>query len=88
MNKGEDMKVDIYKSTETSDCYFVVPSGSDINNLPERVELSPEKIDINSGENRIGLSADNAISDISSKGYHITRPCIEVTEDNAKQLGE
>lgn len=76
------MNVDIYKSTETSDRYFVVPAGSDVGNLPEQVESTPKKtIDINPSENKIGLSGDDAINDISSKGYHATDVSIQFTEN-------
>ncbi len=76
------MNVDIYKSLDTSGRYFVVPSGSDVTNLPEKVNSTPEKsININTGENRIGLSGDDAISDITSKGYHATDVSIKFTEN-------
>ena len=76
------MNVDIYKSTETSGRYFVIQSGGDTSSLPEQVEPTPKKtIDITPGENRIGLSGDDAISDISSKGYHATDVSIQFTEN-------
>lgn len=75
------MKIDIYKSKDTANRYFVVLSGSDVSHLPERVIRTPEKtIDINPGEEKIGLSADNVISDINSVGYHASDVVIRVGE--------
>ncbi len=76
------MKVDIYKSQDTSGRYFVVRSGSDVSNLPEKVSASAEKtVDINAGENLIGVSGGEVINDISSKGYHATDVSISIQID-------
>jgi uncharacterized protein YcgL (UPF0745 family) len=81
------MKVDIYRAKKSpgihEKVYVFVPSGSDIKNLPPEVlekagGLVVEKtIDIQSGEKRIALDSDEALKNLSEKGYHVQGSKIE-----------
>lgn len=80
--EGRSNESCVYKSFFTSNRYFVVLAGSDVSSLPEKVKSKPEKtIDINSGENRIGFSAVEAINDINNNGYHMTDISIQFNEN-------
>lgn len=75
------MKVDIYESIKKHDRYFVVPSGSPMSILPEKVNsIKKKSIEIQEGENRIGLSGTEAITDIKKNGYHVTNIAIKFNE--------
>lgn len=81
------MEVDIYRAKNSpgihEKAYVFLPSGSDINNLPPEViekagGLVVEKtIDIQPGEKRIALDSDEALKNLSEKGYHVQGSKIE-----------
>ena len=75
------MKVDIYRSVENGEHYFVVPKGSDTSSLPENVEESARRtIDLAEVDELIGLSGRDALKDIEANGYHMTTIKIVVGE--------
>lgn len=64
-------RTDIFKSIETKDRYFLVPSGSDVSILPEKVEQKKWKsIDLKEGKSYFGLSGNDAIQGIKERGYY------------------
>ena len=81
------MKVDIYRAKNSpgihEKVYVFVPSSSDVENLPPEVlektgGLVVEKtIDIQPGEKRIALDSDEALKNLSEKGYHVQGSKIE-----------
>jgi len=75
------VKVDIYESIEKHGRYFVVPSSSATPILPEKFNPTKKKsIEIKEGENRIGLSGTETITDIKKNGYHVTNIAIKFNE--------
>lgn len=83
------MLVDIYKAKRTTSSgeriYVFVEKGKDLKTLPpdllaETGELEFEKeMEIRPGEKRIALDTDEAIDQISNRGYHLEAPRIEST---------
>ncbi|NWH06862.1 YcgL domain-containing protein [Desulfobacter latus] len=82
------MKVDIYRAKKSpgphEKLYIFVPSGSDIEMLPTEIKektggLVVEKtIDIQPGEKRIALDSDEALKNLSEKGFHEQGSKIEI----------
>ncbi len=82
------MNVDIYRAKKSpgnhEKLYVFVPTGSKVENLPPEVlektgGLVVEKtIDIQPGENRIAIDTDEAIKNLTQKGYHEQGSKIEI----------
>jgi len=82
------MKIDIYRAKRSpgthEKLYIFLPSGSKVDDLPNEVlgktgGLVAEKtIDIQPGEKRIALNTDEALKNLSEKGYHEQSSKIEV----------
>ena len=83
------MEVDIYKATSLSSAtekvHIFVPSGSSVEELPDDLkeragELVFEKqLEINPGDQRIALDADEAIRNIDDQGFHVQGSKIETS---------
>lgn len=81
------MKVDIYRAKNAPGAherlYVFIPQGENIEKLPSNVlsktgELTIEKtIDIHPGEKRIALDSDEALKNLTEKGYHLQGSKIE-----------
>ena len=56
-NQEKTLTVDIYKSLQTKGRYIVVPADSDVDNLPETVDMFSKKTTkFKQGEKRVGIS--------------------------------
>lgn len=82
------MKVDIYRAKKSpgthEKLYIFVPSGFNVEDLPAEVientggVIAEKTIDIQPGEKRIALDSDEALKNLSEKGYHVQGSKIEI----------
>lgn len=82
------MKVDVYRAKKIpgihENLYVFVPAESNVEGIPRELKertgglVYEETIDIQPGEKRIALDTDDAIRNLSEKGYHEQGAKIEV----------
>jgi hypothetical protein len=83
------MKIDIYRSQKNATKYLSVPAGADPGKLklsadfdPDLKQLAPFKkgLDINPGDETIGMNPAEIIEQIKKHGYAAHRAGIKMTE--------